>query len=46
VRGAGRAHTVELNLEPSEGCSLFAEQVYGPATQVVPEFVARLLAGG
>lgn len=44
-RAAG-AHTVELNLEPSEGASLFAERLYGPATQVVPAFVARLLAAG
>ena len=40
--GAG-AHTVELNLEPSEGFSLFEERHYGPATEVVPAFVARLL---
>jgi len=44
VRGHRRAHTVELNLEPSDGASLFAEQVYGPATEVVPRFVDRLLA--
>lgn len=37
------AHTVELNLEPSEGASQFAEQVLGPATQVVPAYVDRLL---
>ncbi|MGE0054785.1 MAG: NAD-dependent deacylase [Hyphomicrobium sp.] len=43
AREAG-AHTVELNLEPSQGASLFAEAIYGPATQVVPAFVARLLA--
>ncbi|MBF0324775.1 MAG: NAD-dependent protein deacylase [Alphaproteobacteria bacterium] len=43
VRRAGRAHTVELNLEPSEGASLFAETVLGPASQVVPAFVERLL---
>jgi NAD-dependent deacetylase len=42
ARAAG-AHTVELNLEPSEGHSLFAEAVYGPATQVVPAYVERLL---
>ena len=30
------AHTVELNLEPSEGASLFAEMHFGPATEVVP----------
>ncbi len=37
------AHTVELNLEPSEGQSLFAERHYGPATKIVPDYVARLL---
>lgn len=42
ARRAG-AHTVELNLEPSEGHSLFAERVYGPATEVVPAFVEELL---
>jgi NAD-dependent deacetylase len=41
-----RAHTVELNLEPSEGASHFAEQHYGPATEVVPRYVAKLLAEG
>lgn len=39
----GRARTVELNLEPSEGASLFDEARHGPATQVVPAFVAELL---
>jgi NAD-dependent deacetylase len=43
ARRAG-ASTVELNLEPSEGYSLFAERRYGPATQIVPAFVERLLA--
>jgi NAD-dependent deacetylase len=43
ARAAG-AHTVELNLEPSEGASLFAEAHYGPATEIVPQFVDRLLA--
>ncbi len=38
------AHTVELNLEPSEGASLFLEQHYGPASRVVPDYVGRLLA--
>lgn len=46
VRAAGHARTVELNLEPSEGHSLFAERVYGPASQIVPTFVRRLLDGG
>jgi NAD-dependent deacetylase len=43
ARAAG-ARTVELNLEPSDGHSLFAERRYGPATEVVPSFVAELLA--
>ena len=43
ARHAG-AHTVELNLEPSEGATLFAKAFYGPATEVVPAFVERLLA--
>lgn len=37
------AHTVELNLEPSVGQSLFQEQHYGPATVVVPHYVDALL---
>ena len=40
---ANGARTVELNLEPSEGVTLFDEAIHGPATQVVPEFVERLL---
>lgn len=43
ARDAG-AHTVELNLEPSQGAKLFADAVYGPATEVVPAFVERLLS--
>ncbi|MEM7191379.1 MAG: NAD-dependent deacylase, partial [Pseudomonadota bacterium] len=39
------AHTVELNLDPSEGASLFAETQYGPATEIVPAYVEKLLAG-
>lgn len=35
--------TVELNLEPSQGASLFDEAIYGPATEVVPAYVGRLL---
>ncbi|MCO6386110.1 Sir2 family NAD+-dependent deacetylase [Aliihoeflea sp. 40Bstr573] len=37
------AHTVELNLEPSEGRSHFAEAQYGRATEIVPAFVEKLL---
>lgn len=42
------AHTVELNLEPSEGVSYFAEKIHGRATEVVPAYVDELLraAGG
>lgn len=46
ARRIARAHTVELNLEPSEGASLFAERHYGQASRLVPDFVARLLATG
>lgn len=41
---ANGARTVELNLEPSEGISLFSEAIHGPATQVVPAYVDRLIA--
>jgi NAD-dependent deacetylase len=40
----GRCRTVELNLEPSSGHSLFDEAIYGPATKVVPPFIDRLLS--
>jgi NAD-dependent deacetylase len=39
----GRARTVELNLEPSEGVSFFDEMRHGPATRIVPAFVEELL---
>ena len=42
ARAAG-AHTVELNLEPSDGADLFVERIEGPATEIVPEFVDRLV---
>ena len=38
------ARTMELNLDPSEGATLFDERHYGPATQIVPAHVRRLLA--
>lgn len=44
IRNQGHAHSIELNLEPSEGHSLFAETRYGPATEIVPAFVDELLA--
>lgn len=37
------AHTVELNLEPSQVGSEFEEKHYGLASQVVPAFVDKLL---
>ncbi len=36
------AETVELNLEPSAGASLFDRQLYGPASALVPDFVKTL----
>ncbi len=39
------AHTVELNLEPSQVGSEFEEKHYGLASKVVPEYVERLLKG-
>ena len=38
------ARTLELNLQPSYGASSFDESDYGPATQVVPRWVGRLLS--
>lgn len=46
VRMGGVGHTIELNMEPSEGHSLFAERHYGPASQIVPQFVERVLKEG
>lgn len=43
VRQRGLAHTVELNLDPSHGASLFNEVQYGLATELVPAFVDDLL---
>ncbi len=43
VRGRGFARTVELNLEPSEGATIFEESDYGPASVVVPAFVEEFL---
>ncbi|HSA80948.1 MAG TPA: Sir2 family NAD+-dependent deacetylase [Geminicoccaceae bacterium] len=44
VRAAGRAHTVELNLESSAFSSRFHEHRQGPAATHVPRFVDELLA--
>lgn len=38
------AHTVELNLEPSATGSLFDEQHYGPATELVPAFFKAFIS--
>ena len=40
---AGRAQTVELNLEPSANAGAFDRAEYGPATEIVPAFVRALL---
>lgn len=44
ARQVAGAHTVELNLDPSSGVTAFAEVHHGPATEVVPAYVDRLLA--
>ncbi|HLY55383.1 MAG TPA: Sir2 family NAD+-dependent deacetylase [Stellaceae bacterium] len=41
---AAGARTVELNLEPTQVSRRFDEHVYGPASEIVPAFVERLLA--
>jgi NAD-dependent deacetylase len=46
IRRHGRAHTVELNLEPSAVNSLFGDHRRGPASETVPRFVDELLGGG
>ena len=43
ARYQGRAHTVEINLEPSEGHTLFHECHHGQAGTLVPQLVDRLL---
>ena len=45
-RHAPRARTVELNLAPTDNKSLFHEHIYGPATETVPPYVARVLKQG
>jgi NAD-dependent deacetylase len=37
------AHTIELNLEPSVNARTFSEGRYGPASQVVDEWVSQLI---
>ena len=43
IAGRAGAHTVELNLEPSSVVSGFAETRFGPASEVVPAWVAEML---
>jgi NAD-dependent deacetylase len=43
VRYYGKAHTLELNLERSQGSAWFRESRQGPATELVPAFVNGLL---
>ncbi len=38
------AHTVELNLEPSQGIDEFAEAIHGKATEIVPAYLKDILA--
>ena len=42
ARSSG-AHTIELNLEPSQQGSAFAETHYGPAARLVPSFVRQFM---
>ena len=46
ARNTARAHTVELNLEPSAVNLSFVERKYGQASEIVPSYVDRLLASG
>ena len=46
VTARTRAATVELNLEPSQGASLFTQAIYGPASRTVPQYVDKLLCEG
>jgi len=43
VRAIGRAHTIEVNLEPSEGATMFAECHHGKAGELLPGLVEELL---
>lgn len=42
LAGMAGARTVEINLEPTVGRNLFGEHLYGPATEVLPQFLAGL----
>lgn len=43
VKHVGSGQTVELNLEPSSGANNFDDRIYGPATEIVPAFVEKIL---
>src|SRR5690606_15441172 len=47
VEEAGRAgaHTVELNLTPSENVFNFDVAIQGPASRIVPDYVDSILSG-
>lgn len=44
VRHVGIAETLELNLEPTGGSSLFHQTRHGPAGQIVPHWVDEVLS--
>ena len=44
VRELAGAHTIELNLEPSERHEAFAAAHHGKASAIVPDFIDALLA--
>lgn len=46
VNAYGRAHTVEINLEPSEGMSNFTEARHGKAGDILPVFVEEIIRSG
>jgi len=37
------AHTVEINLEPSNVGSQFKEKIYGKAGEVLPDYLHKLI---
>jgi NAD-dependent deacetylase len=43
VAAAYGARTLELNLEPSVGSAMFDEARHGPASELVPAWVAEML---
>lgn len=45
IRDVGQAQAVEVNLEPSEGATLFHDAIYGQASDMVPRIVDQILAG-